>query len=45
MERGAWRGTVHRLAKSWTGLSDLAQHSTSDYRIINMLLMELKVLQ
>jgi len=24
MERGVWRATVHRVAKSWTWLSDLA---------------------
>ena len=23
MERGAWRATVHRIARSWTGLSNL----------------------
>ena len=22
MDRGAWRATVHRIAKSWTRLSD-----------------------
>ena len=25
MDRGAWRATVHRVAKSQTGLSDQAQ--------------------
>ena len=25
MDRGAWRATVHGVAKSWTQLSDLAQ--------------------
>ena len=29
MDRGAWCVTVHGVAKSWTLLSDLAQHSTS----------------
>ena len=29
MDRGAWRAAVHRVAKSRTRLSDLAQHSTS----------------
>ena len=24
MDRRAWRATVHRVANSWTGLSDLA---------------------
>ena len=24
MDRGAWRATVHRVAKSWTRLSELA---------------------
>ena len=24
MNRGAWRATVHRVAKSWTRLSELA---------------------
>ena len=28
MDRGAWRATVHRVAKSQTQLSDEAQHST-----------------
>ena len=28
LDRGAWRATVHRVAKSQTQLSDLAQHST-----------------
>ena len=27
MDRGAWRVTVHRVAKSQTGLSHYAQHS------------------
>ena len=27
MHRGTWLATVHRVAKSWTTLSDLAQHS------------------
>ena len=26
MDRGAWRGTVHGVAKSQTRLSDQAQH-------------------
>ena len=25
MDRGAWRATVHRVEKSWTRLSNLAQ--------------------
>ena len=25
MDRGAWQATVHRVAKSWTRLSDRAQ--------------------
>ena len=29
MDRGAWRATVHGLAKSWTRLSDSAQNNTS----------------
>ena len=28
MDRGAWRATVYVGAKSWTWLSDQAQHST-----------------
>ena len=28
-DRGAWWTTVHRVAKSWTGLSDQAQHSVA----------------
>ena len=28
MNRGAWWATVHEVAKSWTQLSDWAQHST-----------------
>ena len=27
MNRGAWWATVHRVAKSWTGLSDLTHIS------------------
>ena len=27
MDRGAWRATVHEVAKSWTQLSDEPQHS------------------
>ena len=27
MDRGAWRATIHGVAKSQTQLSDLAQHS------------------
>ena len=27
MDRGAWQATVHGVAKSWTRLRDLAQHS------------------
>ena len=27
MDRGAWCATVHGVAKSWTGLSDYAQHT------------------
>ena len=26
MERGAWRATVHRVAKSWTRLKQLSMH-------------------
>ena len=26
MDRGAWRATVHRIAKSWTRLSIARQH-------------------
>ena len=28
MERGAWQATVHGVTKSWTQVSDQAQHST-----------------
>ena len=28
MDRGAWWATVHGVAKSWTRLSDQAEHST-----------------
>ena len=28
MDRGAWWARVHEVAKSWTELSDQAQHST-----------------
>ena len=28
-DRGAWWATVHEVTKSWTQLSDWAQHSTS----------------
>ena len=26
MDREAWQATVHKVTKSWTGLSDKAQH-------------------
>ena len=29
VDRGAWRATIHGVTKSWTRLSDQAQHSTS----------------
>ena len=28
MDRGTWRATVHGVIKSWTRLSDYAQHIT-----------------
>ena len=27
MERGAWQATLHRVAKSWTGLKQLSMHA------------------
>ena len=27
MDRGAWQATVHRVAKSWTGLKRLSTQS------------------
>ena len=36
MDRGAWRATVHRVAKSWTRLKRLIMHARigilNDYR-------------
>ena len=32
MDRGAWWATVHGVAKSWTWLSDKAQHSPVNHR-------------
>ena len=29
MDREAWRAAVHRVAKSWTQLSDLTEHLSS----------------
>ena len=29
MDREAWKATVHAITKSWTCLSDKAQHSTA----------------
>ena len=29
VDRGAWWATVHGVAKSWTQLSDSAQHSSN----------------
>ena len=29
MDRGAWRATVHRVAKSWTQLKRLSMHACS----------------
>ena len=31
MDRGAWRGTVHGVAKSWTRLGTHAKYSRVDY--------------
>ena len=31
VDRGAWRVVVHRVAKSWTQWSDLAQHRTAQH--------------
>ena len=31
MERGAWRVTVHRIAKRWTQLSDRAHQAHTPY--------------
>ena len=28
-DRGAWRATIHRVRKSWTGVSNKAQHRTA----------------
>ena len=27
MDRGAWRATVHRVSKEWTGLQQLSVHT------------------
>ena len=27
MDRGAWQATLHRVAKSWTGLKQLSMHA------------------
>ena len=35
MDRGAWWGTVHRVAKSWTWLKHLSMHTTNIY-ILNL---------
>ena len=29
MDRGAWRATVHRIAKSWTWLKGLSKHAST----------------
>ena len=33
MDRGAWQGTVHRVAKSWTWLKGLSIRTLSTYRM------------
>ena len=31
MDRGAWRATVHGVAKSWTRLSNFTSHTKKDF--------------
>ena len=38
MDRGAWRATVHRVAKSQTQLSDSAQHTQHLAAVMKLLL-------
>ena len=33
MDRGAWWATVHRVAKSWTGLKRLCMHTCTHRKI------------
>ena len=40
MDRGAWRATVHRVAKSWTQMKQLSMHFIySYYKILAIFLM------
>ena len=45
MDRGAWQGTAHGVAKSRTRLSNKAQHSTrvKDIRVVFFLVVFLQL--
>ena len=51
MDRGAWRATVHRIAKSWTQLSTCAQgcfillSSRNEHNIVKQLHTNKKILK
>ena len=34
MDRGAWRVTVHRVAKIWTGLKEFSTHAQLIYNVV-----------
>ena len=35
MDRGTWRVTVHRIAKSWTSLKRLSRRQAEDEAVLN----------
>ena len=39
MDRGAWRGIVHRVTKSWTRLKRLSMRAETMLRIITELIL------
>ena len=39
MDRGAWRATVQGVTKRWTRLSDSAQHSTVNVKMVIVLIL------
>ena len=45
IDRGAWWATVHRVSKSWTSLSDKAQHTKQELLFLPPTTQELKALK
>ena len=43
MDRGAWRATIHGIAKSQTGLRDLTLHYTLSFNKVKVLLSPIQL--